>query len=249
MLVPFDPVYVWINNYSGDYCSWPHLVLNKASTSGRNASVWLGEWGRGFWHEGRLKSEIRDWVRPPAFLRAITLQWHDVNKSTNTVLVVKALVTQEIARYCHFITWPPLYLRLPWQQRRAVMLMTVGSSCVPRALSRWNKTHTLSTQRADKTHNREHQITQRDMASHSPQDSDDTSVRPNQSTHTHKHTVHSHWGHWKYPVTHTSTAVHGDDIRKSTGRDEFTLLLHTATLKSRDTTGFRSQSNHVVLSC
>lgn len=187
MLVPFDPVYVWINNYSGDYCSWPHLVLNKASTSGRNASVWLGEWGRGFWHEGRLKSEIRDWVRPPAFLRAITLQWHDVNKSTNTVLVVKALVTQEIARYCHFITWPPLYLRLPWQQRRAVMLMTVGSSCVPRALSRWNKTHTLSTQRADKTHNREHQITQRDMASHSPQDSDDTSVRPNQSTHTQTH--------------------------------------------------------------
>lgn len=50
-------------------------------------------------------------------------------------------------------------------------------------------------------------------------------IRPFQSKHTrhtHKHTAHSHLGHWKYPVTHTSPAVHEDDIRKSIGRDEFT---------------------------
>ena len=61
-------------------------------------------------------------------------------------------------------------------------------------------THTLSVQRAHEhsnthrhTHDSEHQITQRDVPSHSPGDNDDTSVHFNPSTQgAHINTLYTH---------------------------------------------------------
>lgn len=219
--------------------------------------MWLGEWVRGYWHKGRLKSEIRkrDWVCLPAFSKCyyitVTLRQHnykrlpcwqsftwpplmDVSHTGDSVLLSPRHLTS-------------LYLRLPWRRGRALMLMTVGSSCPPECCqdgikhTHWvfkGHTNTLThTQQPAPNNPKRHGLTfSKRQRWH---------ICPFQSKHTkhmHKHTVQSHWGHWKYPVTHTSPAVWW---HKKVNWERWVHLYnqqHTAALNSKDKANWLQKS-------
>lgn len=134
---------------------------------------------------------------PACFLRAITLQGNYVNAITHLpcsqgcaglmLMDVSHRGDRALLSPCHLT---PLDLRLPRWGGRAVMLMTVGSSCPPECCQdgitqthTHGHTHTLIIQRTPNRTDTHMQITQRDMASHSPKDNDDTSVHSNVGTH------------------------------------------------------------------
>lgn len=145
-----------------------------------------------------------------------------------------------------------LYLRLPWRRGWAVMLMTVGSSCPPECCQDGIKhTHT-HTECPKGTHDREHQITQRDMASHSPKDNDDTSVHSNLSIQgAHINTLYSHTEVTENTLWHTpaqlsmkmtSESQLGEMSSPSAQHDNQQRLKHTATLNSRDKANWLHES-------
>lgn len=125
----------------------------------------------------------------------------------------------------------------------------------PWVLSRWSQTHThtVSVQRAHKhTQDREHQIIQRDMASHSPKDNDDTSVHSNLSIQSaHINTLYSHTEVtenilWHTPaqlsMKMTSESQLGEMSSPSAQHDNQPRLTHTATLNSRDKANWLHES-------
>lgn len=176
------------------------------------------EWVRGYWHDGEtgVRDKRAGLSVSASFLRP--LHYSDITSTQLQAVSMKELPQPALMDISytgdsallspHHLT--SLCLNFPWWplERRVT---TMAVSC-----QRWNK-----TRRTAQTHNlRRHGLT---FSKRQP-----WHIRPFQFEHTrdaYKHTVHSHWGHWKYPVTHTGPAVCEDDIRVNR---EGWVHLHTA---------------------